>query len=209
MPQPHTLRITEIFASVQGEGLRMGEPTLFIRLTGCNLRCLFCDTKYAWSGGREYQLRDILEKIRETRRKYPAEWVCLTGGEPFLQKIGGLVRMLRKEGLRVQVETNGTIQSRVRIDWLTLSPKPPEYYFWPEYTGKAKEVKLVVSRDLTLKTIGRIRKAFPGQTPLLLQPQSNLKWSFIKGKRLLHRSLNSGLANIRISLQLHKIMGLR
>ena len=65
MPQPHILKITEIFPSIQGEGLRQGEPTIFIRFSGCNLKCDFCDTQYAWLDGKEYSTAHILEKVEK------------------------------------------------------------------------------------------------------------------------------------------------
>lgn len=209
MPQPAILKITEIFSSIQGEGLRMGEPTIFVRLTGCNLRCVFCDTQYAWDGGKDFTVEQIMETVEKIKNAYAADWVCLTGGEPLEQKIEGLVRSLRKRGFKVQIETNGTIFRPRGIDWITISPKPPEYFFRAEYTTKAKEVKLVVSCDLTLHTIQNIRKAFPERTPILLQPQSNLKWSVTLGNKLLRQALKTGLRNIRLSIQLHKIYNLK
>jgi 7-carboxy-7-deazaguanine synthase len=209
MLQPATLKITEIFPSIQGEGLRMGVPTIFVRLTGCKLRCRFCDTKYAWDGGKDYTVSEILESITKIRKKHPIDWVCLTGGEPLEQQIEGLVRSLKKIGLKVQIETNGTIYKGLGIDWLTISPKPPRYFFQAGYTAQAKEVKLVVSRELTLETIQNIRKAFPKKTPILLQPESNRKWSIQKGKKLLWQTLRKGLSNIRLSIQLHKIDNFR
>ena len=77
MPQPPTLKIKEIFASIQGEGLRCGEPTFFIRLAGCNLRCPWCDTKYAWRGGKIYTVDEILHQIEQLHLKWPINWVCL------------------------------------------------------------------------------------------------------------------------------------
>jgi len=187
----------------------MGEPTIFVRLTGCNLRCPFCDTKYAWDKGQDYAEDQILTAVMKIRNKHHIDWVCLTGGEPLKQKIEHLVTSLRKAGLKVQLETNGTIHRRVGIDWLTISPKPPEYFFRAEYATKAKEVKLVLTRDLTLNTIRNIRQAFPGRTPILLQPQSNLNWSVNLGNRLLRQAMKIGLRNIRLSIQLHKILNLR
>lgn len=209
MPQPPILKISEIFPSIQGEGLRMGEPTIFIRVTGCNLRCRFCDTKYAWEGGREYSEEHILASVEKIRNAHPIGWVCLTGGEPMSQKIESLVRGLRKRNLKVQIETNGTIYRRLGVDWLTISPKPPKYFFQAEYVTRAKEVKLVVSRDLTLGMIRHVRKAFPERTPVLLQPESNRKWSFLAGDRLLRQATKAGLGNIRLSIQLHKIFDFR
>lgn len=209
MPQPHTLKVTEIFPSIQGEGLRQGESTLFIRLSGCNLKCPFCDTKYAWKEGKEYSIEQILENVRKIHHRFPARWVCLTGGEPLLQKIDNLVHALKSEGLKIQLETNATLYLPLPVDWYSISPKPEKYIFCPEYRTKAREVKIIVTKDLDYKTVHHLRREFPDQTPLLLQPQSNKKWSMLKGMSLLRQALKSGLVNIRISVQLHKIYGLR
>ncbi len=209
MPQPYILKITEIFPSIQGEGLRSGEPTIFIRLTGCNLRCAFCDSKYAWQGGEEYSGGRILEAVRKTRRGFPADWVCLTGGEPLYQSIAPLVKQLKKMGLKVQIETNGRLYRPLGADWWTLSPKPETYGFAQEFTTRAKEVKLVVSRELTLAVIQKLRREFPVQTPVLLQPQSQTKWSTDLAMKLLKSTMKDGLKNIRFSVQLHKYIGVR
>ena len=76
-----SLRITEIFYSLQGEANTVGLPTVFIRLTGCPLRCQYCDTAYAFSGGVIYQLEDILNEVKS----YSAKYVTVTGGEPLAQ----------------------------------------------------------------------------------------------------------------------------
>jgi organic radical activating enzyme len=209
MPQPHILKITEIFSSIQGEGLRQGEPTLFVRFSGCNLKCSFCDTKYAWNGGREYSSAQVLEKIKKLRNDFPAQWVCLTGGEPLLQDVKELVRSLKREIFKVQIETNATIFHPLPVDWYSISPKPDKYYFRPEFKEKAREVKIVITKDLDLKAIQRLRAQFPDKTPLLLQPQSNRKWSMNLGIKLLKEGLKVDLKNIRLSIQLHKIYSLR
>jgi organic radical activating enzyme len=209
MRRPPTLKTTEIFASVQGEGLRQGEPTIFVRLAGCNRRCGFCDTKQAWRGGREIPVERIVEEVSRLRRGFPAAWVCLTGGEPLAQDVGPLVRRLHGEGLKVQVETNGTFPPDPAADWITVSPKPPDYDFHPGFLKRAREVKLVVSRALTLDAVRTARAAFPPETPLILQPQSNAPWSRKKALKLLTDASRSGLGGIRLSVQLHKIYGLR
>jgi 7-carboxy-7-deazaguanine synthase len=208
MRPPPTLKTIDAFASIQGEGLRQGQPTIFVRLGGCNLRCPFCDTKYARRGGDELEVSLILGLVELVREAYPARWVCLTGGEPLLQDIRPLVRGLKAEGLKVQVETNGTFAPRPAADWYTVSPKPPAYRFHPLFAKKAREVKLVVSRDLAYGTVRSLRRAFPAAVPLLLQPQSNARWSARKAADLLHRAVQDGLGDIRISIQLHKVLGL-
>jgi len=209
MPQPHTLKIFEIFPSIQGEGLRQGEATLFIRLSGCNLKCSFCDTKRAWQGGKEMSTPLILRTLKRLHKRFPAEWVCLTGGEPLLQDITDVTRNLKKQGFKIQVETNATIFRPLPVDWYTISPKPDEYFFQPEYKKLAKEVKIIVTRELLFETIEKLREQFPQATPIILQPQSNRKWSMDLGLKLLKKSIKHGLNNIRLSVQLHKIYGIK
>ena len=231
MPQPPTLKIAEIFASIQGEGLRQGEPTIFVRLAGCNLRCAFCDTKRVWTGGRETPIARIAARVARLQKSSPAEWIVLTGGEPLLQDVGPLVRLLKNEGHssaacmhgrvrrnltpgpnpgsrppKIQIETNGIIYRRLPIDWYTISPKPPTYAFHPEYRARAREVKLVASKELTYAVVVRVRDAFPPSVPLLLQPESNSAASGAKALRLLRRAAREGRTNIRMSLQMHKIL---
>jgi organic radical activating enzyme len=208
MPQPHTLKIADIFSSIQGEGLRQGEPTIFIRLSGCNLRCSFCDTKYAWRKGRNYTVSRILLEIRKIRKRFPAEWVCLTGGEPLLQDLSELVKNLKKEHLKIQIETNATFFQPLPVDWHTISPKPRNYFYRPEYKSRAKEIKLLVTRSLPYDVVKKIRREFPARTPLLLQIESNLASSLKKGLKYLKLATQDGLRNIRVSAQLHKFFGL-
>jgi len=209
MPRRPTLRIVEVFPSIQGEGLRQGEPTIFDRLAGCRLRCDFCDTKYAWEGGREMSPDEVRDLVQDLREKFPAGWVSLTGGEPFLQDLRRLARLLRREGLKIQVETSGTRHCPLAVDWLTVSPKPGSYRVAPEFIKKAREVKLVVSRDLTLGAVRKVRLSFPAATPVILQPESNRLWSRKRALRMLNEALAEGLTNIRVLLQLHKVLGLR
>ena len=209
MPQRHILKITEIFSSVQGEGLRQGEPTIFIRLSGCNLKCSFCDTKYAWEEGQQYSVDQVLEEVRKIRQSFPAQWICITGGEPLLQDIDGLTKALKKEGLKIQVETNATLYRTLPVDWYSISPKPDRYTYRPEYREKAKEVKIIITKNLDLESIRRLRMCFPEKTPVLLQPQSNRKWSMNLGMKLIRQTVKAGLRNIRLSAQMHKIFGWR
>ncbi len=208
LPRP-TLKIAEVFASVQGEGLRQGEPTIFVRFSGCNLRCPFCDTKYAWTGGKERTRDEVVAEVLRLQHDFPAVWVCLTGGEPLLQDISGLVRDFKKGGFKVQAETNGTVDRLLPVDWYTVSPKPPEYAVEPRFLKTAKEVKLVVSRELSFEIVRETRKRFPSGTPVFLQPESNRRRSATKAMEILGQSLKEGLENIRVSVQLHKILGIR
>ncbi|TET66765.1 MAG: 7-carboxy-7-deazaguanine synthase QueE [Candidatus Aminicenantes bacterium] len=209
MPQLHILKITEIFSSIQGEGLRQGEASIFIRLSGCNLKCAFCDTKYAWEGGKEMLTTHVVEKAKKLRKQLPTKWVCLTGGEPLLQDVKALVKTLKEENFKVQVETNATIYRSLSVDWYTVSPKPENYFYQPVYRKRAKEVKVVVTKGLEFGVVQTLRQEFPDKIPILLQPQSNMKWSMNLGIKLLRQALQADLKNIRLSIQLHKIYGLR
>ena len=101
------LRITEVFHSLQGEADSVGIPTVFVRLTGCPLRCQYCDTPYAFQGGEWWELAAILERVRAFGTRY----VCVTGGEPLAQK--GCITLLTElcdAGLRVSLETSGAME---------------------------------------------------------------------------------------------------
>jgi 7-carboxy-7-deazaguanine synthase len=209
MPRPPILKIAEVFASFQGEGGRQGEPTIFVRLAGCNLSCDFCDTKSARRGGRPVSVPRIVSRVERLNGRFPAAWVCLTGGEPMLQDIGPLVSGLKNAGFRVQVETNGTVFRATAADRITVSPKPPAFASHPAVRKKAAEVKLVVSRGLTLAAVERVRMAYPAAIPVFLQPVSNAGWSRDKALRLAKSAVRSGLKNIRLSLQLHRVYGIR
>ena len=209
MPQPPTLKIKEIFFSAAGEGLRQGQPTIFIRLSGCNLRCSFCDTRYAWSSGRSMSVDDVLGQVEKLKEKYLTDWVCLTGGEPLLQDVSSLLRQLKRAGFSIHIETNGTRPVILKPDWLTVSPKPPQYRVTDDCLRQASEVKLVVTRSLRLEEIKKVRQKFPESIPLLLQPQSSAGWSYKKAWRLYVQAIGEGLPNIRLSCQLHKIYGIK
>jgi len=100
------LKLTEIFHSLQGEADTVGIPTVFIRLTGCPLRCQYCDTAYAFQGGEWWWLEAILERVRE----FQARHVCVTGGEPLAQQqCLVLLRALAEAGYRVSLETSGAM----------------------------------------------------------------------------------------------------
>ena len=100
------LEVNEIFYSIQGESSFTGWPCVFVRLTGCNLRCTYCDTQYAYTKGNKTELEDIVSQVEN----YRCELVLITGGEPLVQKDTPLlVEQLLYRGLRVLIETNGSI----------------------------------------------------------------------------------------------------
>jgi len=114
------MKINEIFYSIQGEGKWSGIPNIFIRTTGCNLRCSFCDTKYAYEKGEELSINEIFRRIK----KYDCKFVCITGGEPLIQKdTTRLIEELVKNDYYIAIETNGSIDlsSLISIDKLMIS----------------------------------------------------------------------------------------
>jgi len=110
-------KINEIFYSLQGEGYYTGTPAIFIRFSGCNLKCSFCDTQH--EEGRMMTDDEIMAEVR----KYPAVMVVLTGGEPSLALDREFIDRLHREKKYVCIETNGTNRLPYNIDWVTCSPK--------------------------------------------------------------------------------------
>ena len=154
-------------------------------------------------------VESILKKIKPIHTAFPTDWICLTGGEPLFQNIGGLVQRLKAEDFKIQVETNATLFQRLGVDWYTISPKPPDYFYRPEYIKKAKEIKIVVTKGLDLGVLKKIRQDFPEKIPFLLQPQSNRKSSGKHAMKLLKQTLRDGVKNVRLTAQIHKIFGWR
>ena len=129
------MRISEIFYSIQGEGRLSGVPSLFIRTSGCNLRCVWCDTPYtSWSpDGKEMTLDEILHAIES----YPLDHVVLTGGEPLLShEIEDLSVTFKKAGAHVTIETAATIFKPVSCDLASMSPKLSNSTPWQRQNGK-------------------------------------------------------------------------
>ena len=99
------IKINEIFYSIQGESTYAGNRTVFIRTTGCNLRCTYCDTKYSYHEGEFLSLEKILDVVKS----HDAEYICITGGEPLLQpEIHKLINILCDQGHKVSLETSGS-----------------------------------------------------------------------------------------------------
>lgn len=113
------MRVNEIFHSLQGEGYNSGMPAVFIRFSGCNLQCPFCDTQH--ESGTEMTEQEVVEAVKHLAPR--SSLVVITGGEPALQLTASLVDALYEIGKRVAVETNGTLPLPSNVDWITLSPK--------------------------------------------------------------------------------------
>lgn len=146
----NSLRITEIFHSIQGEAASAGYPTVFIRLTGCPLRCNYCDTEYAFFKGDKYSIESILLAVKN----YNSQYVCVTGGEPLAQpKCLELLKILCEEGYQVSLETSGAlpvndVDKRVSIVMDLKTPASDEVsrndYKNIHYLGLKDQIKFVI-----------------------------------------------------------------
>jgi len=136
MPGRCKVKIAEIFYSVQGEGKLAGVPSVFVRTSGCNLRCTWCDTPYAsWNpGGEDLPLEDIVARVL----RFSARHVVLTGGEPMIQpQVADLVALLHQRGLHVTLETAGTVwRADLALDLASISPKLANSTPWQREGGR-------------------------------------------------------------------------
>lgn len=208
-PAAPRLKITEIFRSLQGEGDTVGFPTVFVRLTGCPLRCQYCDTAYAFGGGQWMSLDDILDSVRAQRTRH----VCVTGGEPLAQaNCLPLLQRLCDAGFRVSLETSGAlpvdqVDSRVSrvVDVKTPGSGEVHRNLLDQLAllGATDQVKFVIcsradyewSRDLV-----RQRNLADG-TMVLFSPSHGQ----VAARDLAEWILADGLP-VRMQVQLHKIL---
>jgi 7-carboxy-7-deazaguanine synthase len=202
------VRVTEIFHSIQGEGTRAGRPCTFVRFTGCDLRCGYCDTAYAFHGGRELTREQILAEVA----RHPTRLVLLTGGEPTLQReLPELAHDLLARGYEVTVETHGQRPTDglppevVRI----LDVKTPGSgevttdLAWLGGLRQHDEVKFVVCDEADFRwSVEVVRsRRLEGRAHLLFSPV----WGKVAAADLARWLLESGL-DARLSLQVHKVI---
>jgi 7-carboxy-7-deazaguanine synthase len=203
------LRVNEIFESIQGESTYAGIPCVFVRLTGCNLRCSYCDTTYAYEEGTDMSVKEIINKIDD----YSCKNVCITGGEPLLQKnIYKLINLLKTESYKIFVETNGAMNIDLlpgniirimdvkcpdsgmnkKIDWRNL-----------ERLRGDDEVKFVLSSKKDYEWAKKIvrKHNLPDKTNVLF----GSAYGKLKPKSLAGWILKDRL-NVRLQLQLHRII---
>lgn len=194
--------VKELFYSLQGEGMRAGRPAVFLRFAGCNLQCTFCDTDFVGmdgSGGGRYAAVDLAQAVAALwPQTGGAPYVVCTGGEPLLQLDSPLISALHAAGFEVAVETNGTIAAPMGIDWITVSPKAGA----PLKQISGQEVKLVFPQA------GLSPADVEGLSfdHFLLQPMDGADLA-----RNTKAAAQYCLAHPRwrLSLQVHKLVGLR
>jgi organic radical activating enzyme len=180
-------RVNEIFYSLQGEGYYTGTPAVFLRFSGCNLACDFCDTDHSAA------IKMTATEIAVEVAKYPTRHLVITGGEPTLQIDSDLMRALKARGFYIQVETNGSGHVPVEVDWVTCSPKEPPYNI-----NRVDELKIVYRGQ----DVDRTRVLFPSVTRLFLQPCSGENIQETVDYILDHPIW-------RLSLQTHRIINIR
>lgn len=202
------MKINEIFYSLQGEGRWAGLPNIFIRTSSCNLRCSYCDTKYAYEDGKEMSIDKITEEIS----RYPCKYVCITGGEPLLQKdILDLINVLSEDKYHICIETNGSIDiksiSKYKSLLISLDIKCPSskmhkknYLQNISFLKKDDQIKFVIKDRKDYEYAKKILNEYKPMCTVFFQPvwgtdHSNLaKW-------IIQDNLD-----VKLGLQLHKII---
>ncbi len=191
----HTYKVNEIFYSLQGEGRHTGTPAVFLRLSGCNMQCSFCDTQH--QSGTQMTAKEIVAAIAE----YPTHIVIITGGEPTLQLDAELTSALHKAGYNIHLETNGTLplQEGVSVEWITCSPKE--------------------GREVQIQRIDELKMVFWGQDLSAMQNIQAKERSLQpldtgnadRNKEILQQTIDYILKNPvwKLSLQTHKILNVR
>jgi 7-carboxy-7-deazaguanine synthase len=215
--------ITEIFKSIQGEGTRAGLPCIFVRLTGCNLRCRWCDTEYAFHGGAKYSLDEVLGKVRSFAGEGAGgiSLVEITGGEPLLQpETPALAERLLAEGYTVVIETSGerfvgALPHQVIKIVDVKGPDSGEFGTFDEANlgavGPRDEIKFVIAsrqdydfaRDFTIsrQLAGRVHEVL--FSPVFADPAG--RWPGLNARELAEWILADRLP-VRLGLQLHKFI---
>lgn len=206
-------RVIEIFKSIQGEGEVIGTPSNFIRLATCNLRCVWCDTKYSWEEGKIMTIPEILSQLDLNTRV-----TTITGGEPLLQNIIPLAKELKKLGHKVIVETNGTIKPseelRKLVDVFSVSPKLSNsghklYYNFKDDDWATYYKFVIINTERDLKEVSEFVKAQSIKPEkVILQPDGNRE-DYANALRELADTVIKFNLPFRVLPQLHRILSYR
>ena len=200
--------VSEIFRSLQGEGKNQGRPCTFIRLAGCNLRCAWCDTSYAWEGGQEMSVTEVLDRVWLQNGKH----ICITGGEPLLQR-EELLELLKKfnlHGYTVEIETNGTRDFREMQDYASIcmdvkcpsSGERSDLRLLPSLTPR-DSVKFVVANEDDFLYARAVMARYDIQAEIIITPVEGSDYRAI-ADYIVEENLP-----VRFQLQLHKILGMK
>ena len=203
------LRVTEIFRSIQGESTHAGRPCTFVRLTGCPMRCTWCDSEYTFTGGEQISIDEVLKQVRD----FGCRLVEVTGGEPLAQREAfDLIQRLCDENYEVLIETGGYVstedldrRARVILDVKCPASGEAERNHWPNLTRlrpDLDEVKFVVADRADWDFARRIVNDYELETrtrSILISPA----WEQIDLQELANWILESGM-NARMQLQMHK-----
>jgi 7-carboxy-7-deazaguanine synthase len=202
------MKINELFYSIQGEGEWAGIPSVFLRTTGCNLRCSFCDTTYAYEQGTQMTIQEIIKKIQT----YSCKYICITGGEPLLQKdLPKLINILLQKKYNICLETNGSINikklSGKNSLLISLDIKCPSSGMHDQmdlknisYLSKKDQLKFIIKNKKDFDYAKKIIQQTKPTCTIFFQPV----WG-TNPKRLAAWILNDNL-NVRLGLQLHKVI---
>ena len=205
----NTLRVTEIFHSIQGESTKTGLPTIFIRLTGCPLRCIYCDTEYAFTGGENLKISEIMQTIKSS----PSQHICITGGEPLAQpNVHILMNELAQLDYDISLETSGyidvsNVNSKVKIimDIKTPESKEVDKNNWENINllKNEDEVKFVICNRNDYEWSKEIMEKYMiyEQCNVLMSPVADLMEPSTLAEWILEDSLP-----VRFQIQLHKIL---
>lgn len=223
-----TAKITEIFHSLQGEGIHLGEPTTFVRFAGCNLDCVYCDTPQAKDDDKatEMNISEVLAKINAVTQS--GQLVSFTGGEPLLQAefISAVIPSLREQKFRIYLETNGTLPQQLSsiisgIDVVSMDIKPPtacgkdlwnEQKKFLEIARDKAFVKMVVCDNTSVEEVeraARIILEINRNIILILQPAEGKHVSDMQMVRRYRALAGEFLSHVSIIRQMHKIWQIR
>ncbi len=189
--------ITEIFTSVQGEGFHSGKFALFIRFGKCNLKCDFCDTKYAWDNYKFISEKAIF-KILDKNIKI-TNFLIITGGEPTLYNLMSIVNYAKNLGYYISVESNGTLYKEwlEKVDWITISPKNRNIN--KKILNLANELKFVIVKKKDFKLV----EYFMPFKMTILQPVDNNQEIAKQILQYIKKSRNK--ESLRLGIQIHKV----
>ena len=194
--------INEYFSSIQGEGFHTGKAAFFIRFSGCDIGCKWCDSRDAISlkNGKMTNISEVVEAARLSGLKM----VVITGGEPALHKLGELTEGLKNQNMVVHLETSGAYPLDSTFDWLTLSPKKISLPLAENY-GFADEMKVVISETEDFEFALNQEKLVKESCRLFLQPEWKLREKMLP----LILEFLSKHSEWRLSLQVHKYLNVK